>query len=39
MSVRVASEAIIKRRVISANWNYYLTIGDGVSGEKKLRLV
>jgi|WetSurMetagenome_2_1015567.scaffolds.fasta_scaffold01731_6 hypothetical protein len=39
MSVKVTSESNIKRRVISANGNYCLIHGDGVGGEKKLRLV
>ena len=37
--MRVASEGYIKRRVIFANGNYYLIIGDGVGGKEKLRLV
>jgi len=39
MTVRVDSEGNITRRVISANGNYYLILGDAVGGEKKLRLV
>jgi hypothetical protein len=38
-SVKVFSEGHITRRVISANGNYYLILGDAVGGEKKLRLV
>jgi hypothetical protein len=34
--IRVESEDSITRRVISANGNYYLNLGDAIGGEKKL---